>query len=706
MALADRGNRGNTTVFGNQGGSDLSSLFYSNPRIPSGFNGNPALALDYILAALYPNFKGVVANPGALPVSPAPNDYYLVTDDGDGKSAGYVWTVFNGVGTWVKRYDLDWSFEQILAETVNVTSFLYTVRTGRTDLDSVGSPITGTFAGQRLYGGTETNQNLTFTATAFDTTGFVQTSSPFRPTADNTLDLGTSPLSFRSLYYKGSLIHPDLSISGNTITSGLGEITLSSTNLRTTGFVRANSIEGGATSGQRVVLTDNTITAQSGTLNLSATSFVSTTTALNFSNVGPHTLGQFTLGASGSFTNSTGTINLGSNNLVVGGTLTLTGLLSVGNLQVDDININGNVIQTTTASTNLVLNATGTVNVTPAMNLASALTVSANATVTGSLTAASLLISGSTIQPVPANTSLNLFSTGTGTVNVNSNFLPTADDSSNVGSSSLRFQNLFLSGQISNGTNNITLATLMSLRDITAGVSTGFSLFWDGTKFVASAPDTEITHSTISGLTTGDAGHTQFVMLSGRAGGQNIRGGTANSENLTLESTSAATKGFVLTSDTFAPVTDATFSGGWLGTDLGSPSRNFRDLYTKGELRGARFQNFTTATLPANSGQNIGRAVWDTTVSRLKVDDGTQWVIVGSGEKFVSDTVWSGSELTKDITVSSTITDARNAIWQIVDNANNFERIYCSIQAISASVVRVSVNVALPAGSYRLIGLN
>jgi len=53
-----------------------------------------------------------------------------------------------------------------------------------------------------------------------------------------------------------------------------------------------------------------------------------------------------------------------------------------------------------------------------------------------------------------------------------------------------------------------------------------------------------ITHNNLAGLTTGDP-HTQYALLAGRSGGQTITGGTANSNNLNLESTSGSTKGFV-----------------------------------------------------------------------------------------------------------------------------------------------------------------
>ena len=56
-----------------------------------------------------------------------------------------------------------------------------------------------------------------------------------------------------------------------------------------------------------------------------------------------------------------------------------------------------------------------------------------------------------------------------------------------------------------------------------------------------------IDHGSIAGLTDDD--HTQYALLSGRSGGQTISGGTAASEDLTLQSTTDATKGLVLVPD-------------------------------------------------------------------------------------------------------------------------------------------------------------
>lgn len=78
-------------------------------------------------------------------------------------------------------------------------------------------------------------------------------------------------------------------------------------------------------------------------------------------------------------------------------------------------------------------------------------------------------------------------------------------------------------------------------------------------------------HNTLSNLTVGDV-HTQYARLIGRSGGQTLIGGTASANNLTLQSTSHATKGKLLfgTSQydevnnrlaiaTTSPLTSATF---------------------------------------------------------------------------------------------------------------------------------------------------
>lgn len=74
-----------------------------------------------------------------------------------------------------------------------------------------------------------------------------------------------------------------------------------------------------------------------------------------------------------------------------------------------------------------------------------------------------------------------------------------------------------------------------------------------------------IPHASLFGITTSDAGHTQFALLAGRSGGQVLNGSTLASENLTLSSTAHATKGSILFGTT-ARVYDALGSIG-IGTD-------------------------------------------------------------------------------------------------------------------------------------------
>lgn len=57
-----------------------------------------------------------------------------------------------------------------------------------------------------------------------------------------------------------------------------------------------------------------------------------------------------------------------------------------------------------------------------------------------------------------------------------------------------------------------------------------------------------LSHGDLADLSDDD--HPQYVLLAGRAGGQTVKGGTGSGENLTLQSTSHATKGAVLLDST------------------------------------------------------------------------------------------------------------------------------------------------------------
>jgi hypothetical protein len=306
-----------------------------------------------------------------------------------------------------------------------------------------------------------------------------------------------------------------------------------------------------------------------------------------------------------------------------------------------------------------------------------------------------------------------IFSPAVGFNNVfTKNINPQIDSTLDFGTSLLRWQSLYLSASISDGSVAIAMTPLMALRNSfwrdvaqTLPAQAGDSLFFDSvtSTWLASPPDTEISHPSLSDLTVGDSGHTQFVMLEGRAGGQVVQGGTAASETLVLESTAHATKGKVLTKDTFQAFTDASYSGGWLGTDVGGSGNRFRHFYSAGEFFGLRLEN--AASNPASSVQNVGRLLFNTTDNHAYVDTGSAFVRVGENNRYEADTSWDGVVTTQTFTVTTSGMDARKAIWQLSDNTKNFEILYVKMEKLSSTQVRVTTGVPLPAGTYRLIGL-
>lgn len=80
-------------------------------------------------------------------------------------------------------------------------------------------------------------------------------------------------------------------------------------------------------------------------------------------------------------------------------------------------------------------------------------------------------------------------------------------------------------------------------------------------------------HGALNGLLDDD--HTQYALLAGRSTGQTLRGGTASGENLTLESTSNATKGDVVIIGDLVPNSNDTYS-------LGLDAQRWADLFVSG----------------------------------------------------------------------------------------------------------------------------
>lgn len=685
---------------------NMSDFGYANPNLPDVTNMQGAL--DYLVAVIYPNAKAAVATTADLPLTGNTlADYRVVNDDGDGRSAGYRWEQREGEASpsWHKIYDVDWSTDSILAAWQNKTLDLYVQKIGHDETDAAGNPITGLYAGQRIFGGKTANTNLTLSANSGDgtgpQTGFVQVTDDLRPTADSELELGTTAERWLKVW-TDEITVGSMTITGGSVVDTSGEIDFGTSDLVTGGDVTAGTMTLGNgvitdTSGE-VDFLDNDLRTTGDVYadQLFLTSGLSLPSGSQ--------IADFTF-TNGNIACATPTVTLNALNL------TTTGTLSCSILNAGECQINNNSLTSVGVDKSLNISATGTGKIalqselrtqSPVFITDSQLTISG----TGSyLTVDNMNLDGNTITSA---TGLTLATSGAN-VTVGGSILPSTDSARDLGASGSKFKDLYLShgGNISTEFINFPVSILGSLRFIqyrdifkTQPAQAGDSLFYDGSNWLASAPDTEIAHGSLSGLTTGDAGHTQFVMLAGRSGGQSIVGGTDASDNLNLESTSNASKGFIQVKDVVRPFTDASYTTEWAGTDLGHSTKRWKDVYTVGQFKGFRFESVDT--LPSSSSSTPGKAYYLTTDQNLYLDTGLTVKQVG-GSRVYYDTSWNGSDTTKDVTVSGV--DARLAIWQLKDNSNDFECMYVSIKATSATNVRITVGSPLPAGTYRLVGV-
>jgi hypothetical protein len=91
--------------------------------------------------------------------------------------------------------------------------------------------------------------------------------------------------------------------------------------------------------------------------------------------------------------------------------------------------------------------------------------------------------------------------------------------------------------------------------------------------------DSTINHNLLDNLLSPNDDHTQYAHLSGRTGGQGLYGGISPSENLTLDSTTSATKGRVITRSNIVPIGDDQLQ-------VGEAGRRFNAVYTNDLVTG------------------------------------------------------------------------------------------------------------------------
>lgn len=637
----------------------LTDFTYSNAAIPG--TSNVAQVMDWLIAVIYPNTKPAVATPGDLPlVGNTISDYRVVQDDGDGKAASYRWEQREGevAPSWHKVYDMDWGQDSILAAFLDITQDLYVYKYGKQDLDPAGTPLTGVNAGQHVYGGNIANTHLTLHANSGDgvgaPTGYIQTEN-VRPLADATYSLSTLANRFVNLYLSGLLNVGTLTAQSGSITDSSGNISFDNENLTTTGNIAGAKI--------------TTTTAELGQLNVSTNVLTSDTNIISM-------LAQ----------TITGLVDLVSAQITVGNAtdflkLTADNTRALYNASSGTHNFNGqdinNVDQlsmTTLAALNgqianfvYLLNDITNVNAstftTPSMTFSAALA-------SGTMTASGLSKGGSgefgnytidtKITSKTTNSNVILSPDGTGKVVAEKTAQPSTNNTLDLGATANRWANLYLGTAIGDGTNTMPIATLMSLRGINTGVASGMSIFWNGTQWVPSLPDIEIDHTTIQNLVSGDSGHTQFAMLAGRSGGQQIQGGTGAAQDLVLESTSNASKGLVRVKDNLVPNVTST-------PDLGTSSLKWKDLYASGENKGLRMENTTTAN--NFNVVSVGREYFNTTALQAYVDAGTHAKYPVYIDEYTETAAGANQTLPFDIRSVANLTGALTSISDIAINS-------------------------------------
>lgn len=694
----------------------LDEFPYSHPALPG--NGNAQLAFDYIFNVLYPKVKGEVATPADLPTGvdtpnvgdlpPELGDQRLVVNDGDANYAMYTWAKWDGQSApqWNKIADYDFGENSIVQGLLDQTQYLYPRKFGTTDYDPLTElPLTGQDAGQHFYGGDTSGQNLILHANNGDDpgvrTGYIYLDDDTAPYIDLELNFGTATRRWQNGYF-GTLVvgTATMTITSDGVTGSItdtsGQISFGDDNILTTGNVDGSII----TASTNLVVDDSinqlsigigSITDSSGSIsfgdeNLSTTGTLAT---------GITTVDGTLVLASGSITDSSGQISFGDDNLLTTGNIDAdTGILD--RLELDDLVLDGNKITTrATSHANLVLSthALGVIDLQKAATTVD-VTTTGTLSVTGQIDVDDIILDGSSI------------STASGILTAQT-IIPDGNGTRNLGSAAARYQNLYLSNGLHDGLKLITTDALMALRNVlfqnasqTTGVNDGDALFWDSTSqtWLASAPDTEIDHGTLLASSLLDDDHTQYMLLAGRAGGQVLRGGVATTEAITLYNNATDQVGFTIQGNAVAAQINPNATD---LIDIGTSAKRFKDLYLTGQGFGFRAENDAA---PTSSG-DAGRLWFNTADEFLYVDNGTVAKKVGNNSYAATHT---NLQLEAGVDVSANIDDARNAIWQVRDEATG-EVLDIPLSTTATTVTSLTggaTGVALPVASgYRLVGV-
>jgi len=686
----------------------LDEFPYAHPALPG--SGSAQDAMDYILNVLYPKIKGEVATPADLPTGvdtpnvgdlpPELGDQRLVIDDGDGNYAMYTWAKWDGQAApqWNKVADFDFGENGIIQGLLDQTQYLYPRKYGTTDYDPITElALTGKDAGQHFYGGDVSGQNLILHANNGDDpglhSGFIYLDDDTAPSLDLQFNLGEPTERWLNGYF-GTLVvgTATMTITSNgtqgSITDTNGIISFDDENLITTG-----DIDGSVITASTNLVVDDSVNQ----LTIGIGSITDSTWAISFGDENLSTTGTLASGvatisstlvlATGSITDSSGEISFGDENLTTTGNIDAgTGFLD--RLELDDLVLDGNAISIATLNTDLDLSANGT----GVIDLQSA-TTTVDVTTTGTLQVIGQgIIDDITLDGTSISVVGNILTTET--------IRPDGNGTRDLGGATLRWRDLFISNNIHDGTNFISSTDLLRLRlnawrDLgkTQPAQAGDALFYDSVNgvWLASAPDTEIDHGELLASSLLDDDHTQYALLAGRGTSQVLRGGDASGA-LTLYNNATDQVGFTIQASALNPSADDLI-------DIGTASRGFKDIYMTGEGIGFRAENEASGSMTSDAG-TVGRLWYGTDTEFLYVDTGSAVKKVGNNSYA---TVHTNVQVEAGIDVSASIDDARNAVWQLREEASG-DILDVPVNTTATTVTTINT-VPLPAGNYRLIGI-
>jgi len=223
--------------------------------------------------------------------------------------------------------------------------------TGTFDLSDSNFTNAGDIQLDSITGDSDTNTSITFsgsdviTVTTGGETQVTFNNGSILPTTDNDVDLGSSSLEFKDLYIDGTAYVDAINFNGTAIAATAAELNIVDGDTSATSTTVADA--------DRVVLNDNGTMVQVAVTDLAAYFDDEITAMPNLVTTAATTVGALN---SGSITSGFGAIDTGSS------TITTTGLISGGSLDIDNVLINGTTIGHTD-DTDLITLADGIVTV-------------------------------------------------------------------------------------------------------------------------------------------------------------------------------------------------------------------------------------------------------------------------------------------------------------------------------------------------------